>query len=190
MNGFPNSGLMSDTMIAMEMISSTPQFRIDNSGPMSEAIQPCSIDVRLGMAIKRQIRTGRPVGPGNPPTFRDMGEAPGMAAALFPGEFYLASTMERFTLGPSIAMCIEGKSTLGRMGLEVHSTAGWIDPGFSGELTLEMKVVGVDPVWVIPGMYIAQVCVFQLDVGSTRPYGDHSRTSHYQNQSGPTEPAN
>ena len=153
-----------------------------------DAIQPASIDVRLGPVIKKQARTGKPVSLTDPPEFDTMITRQNGGIILYPGNFYLGSTIEQFVVGPNVSLKIEGKSTLGRMGLEVHSTAGWIDPGFNGQITLEMKVVGVDPVEVRPSQFIAQVCVFQLQEPAFRPYGHASRGSKYQNQQGPTGP--
>lgn len=153
--------------------------------PEVDAVQPASVDIRLGRFIKHQVRTEFARSLAAPPVF---GEWEDTVFTLYPGEFYLGSTMETVKLGPRTSVKLEGKSSWGRCGLEVHSTAGWIDPGFEGQITLEMKVVGVDPVTVKAGDYIAQLCVFYMDYAAVRPYGDPSRSSKYQGQNGPTAP--
>jgi deoxycytidine triphosphate deaminase len=97
-----------------------------------------------------------------------------------------ANTYEDFNVGPGVALKLEGKSSWARVGLMVHSTAGWIDPGFEGQITLEMKVIGVDAVTVCRGETIAQVSVFLLDHDALRPYGP-ARGNHYHGQVGATE---
>jgi len=105
---------------------------------------------------------------------------------FYPGQFYLANTVEAISLDPDVAAQVEGKSTWGRLGLEVHSTAGWIDPGFSGQITLEIKVVGPCPVVVEVGEPVAQLCFFRMDSSSRKPYG--SDNGKYQDQMGATPP--
>jgi dCTP deaminase len=105
---------------------------------------------------------------------------------LHPGEFVLGSTLETITLDESIAGRIEGKSSLGRLGLLTHSTAGFIDPGFSGHITLELSNVANLPIKLWPGMKIGQLCVFQLTTPSSAPYGSSAYGSRYQGQRGPT----
>jgi dCTP deaminase len=105
---------------------------------------------------------------------------------LHPGEFVLGSTFETITLGDAIAARLEGKSSLGRLGLLTHSTAGFIDPGFSGHVTLELSNVATLPIKLWPGMKIGQFCFFQLSSPSVEPYGSASYGSRYQGQRGPT----
>jgi dCTP deaminase len=102
---------------------------------------------------------------------------------LHPGEFVLATTVEVVTLSAGIAARIEGKSSLGRLGLQTHSTAGFIDPGFAGTITLELSNVARLPIKLYAGMKIGQLAFFRLDTPTDQPYG--SNGSHYQNQSGP-----
>jgi dCTP deaminase len=102
---------------------------------------------------------------------------------LHPGEFVLASTLEKVELSPHLAARLEGKSSLGRLGLVVHSTAGWIDPGFRGTVTLELSNVSRLPIRLHPGMRIGQLCLFYLLSPARRPYG--TRGNHYQDQQGP-----
>ncbi|MCB0912378.1 MAG: dCTP deaminase, partial [Propionibacteriaceae bacterium] len=105
---------------------------------------------------------------------------------LHPGEFVLASTYEVVTLPDDIAARLEGKSSLGRLGLLTHSTAGFIDPGFSGHVTLELSNVATLPIKLWPGMKIGQLCFFQLSSPAEHPYGSATTGSHYQGQRGPT----
>jgi dCTP deaminase len=105
---------------------------------------------------------------------------------LHPGEFVLGSTLEEVGLDESIAARIEGKSSLGRLGLLVHSTAGFIDPGFRGHITLELSNAANLPIRLWPGMRIGQLCVFALTTPASAPYGAATYGSHYQGQRGPT----
>jgi dCTP deaminase len=105
---------------------------------------------------------------------------------LHPGEFVLGSTFEVITLGNDLASRLEGKSSLGRLGLLTHSTAGFIDPGFSGHVTLELSNVANLPIKLYPGMKIGQICVLQLSSPSEHPYGSSVYGSRYQDQRGPT----
>jgi dCTP deaminase len=105
---------------------------------------------------------------------------------LHPGEFVLASTFELFTLPDDLAGRLEGKSSLGRLGLLTHSTAGFIDPGFSGHITLELSNVANLPITLWPGMKIGQLCLFQLTSSAEYPYGSVEVGSRYQGQRGPT----
>jgi dCTP deaminase len=110
----------------------------------------------------------------------------GQPFVLHPGEFVLASTLEVITLGDALAARIEGKSSLGRLGLLTHSTAGFIDPGFSGHVTLELSNVATLPMTLWPGMKIGQLCVFRLSSPADNPYGSTVAGSRYQDQRGPT----
>ena len=105
---------------------------------------------------------------------------------LHPGEFVLASTYEVITLPDDIAGRLEGKSSLGRLGLLTHSTAGFIDPGFSGHITLELSNVANLPVKLFPGMKIGQLCLIKLSSPAENPYGSALYVSRYQGQRGPT----
>ena len=105
---------------------------------------------------------------------------------LHPGEFVLASTYEVITLPDDIAGRLEGKSSLGRLGLLTHSTAGFIDPGFSGHITLELSNVANLPVKLFAGMKIGQLCLIKLSSPAEHPYGSEKYGSRYQGQRGPT----
>ena len=105
---------------------------------------------------------------------------------LHPGEFVLGSTYEVVSLPDDIAARVEGKSSLGRLGLLTHATAGFVDPGFSGHVTLELANVATLPIKLYPGMKIGQFCFFRLSSPSEHPYGSAKYGSRYQGQRGPT----
>lgn len=105
---------------------------------------------------------------------------------LHPGEFVLGATYEQVTLPEDIAARLEGKSSLGRLGLLTHSTAGFIDPGFTGHITLELSNTATMPIKLYPGMKVGQLCFFQLSSPAIAPYGSGAHGSRYQGQRGPT----
>jgi dCTP deaminase len=105
---------------------------------------------------------------------------------LHPGEFVLGSTYEVVTLPDDIAARVEGKSSLGRLGLLTHATAGVVDPGVSGHGTLELAYVATLPIKLYPGMKIGQLCFFRLSSPAEHPYGSAKYGSRYQGQRGPT----
>jgi dCTP deaminase len=105
---------------------------------------------------------------------------------LHPGEFVLGSTYEVVTLPDDLAARVEGKSSLGRLGLLTHATAGFVDPGFSGHVTLELANVATLPIKLYPGMKIGQLCFFRLSSPAEHPYGSAKYGSRYQGQRGPT----
>ena len=152
-------------------------------------LQPASIDVRLDEffrvfdnhrhayvdpALKQEdlTRLVRPAG--------------GEPFVLHPGEFVLASTYEEVRLGDDLAARLEGKSSLGRLGLITHSTAGFIDPGFHGHITLELSNLTRVPLLLWPGMKIGQLALFAMSSPAEHPYGSTVRGSRYQGQHGPT----
>jgi dCTP deaminase len=105
---------------------------------------------------------------------------------LHPGEFVLGSTLEVVRIPDDLAARLEGKSSLGRLGLLTHSTAGFVDPGFSGHITLELSNVANLPITLWPGMKIGQLCLFQLSSPAEHSYGSAVYGSRYQDQRGPT----
>jgi dCTP deaminase len=105
---------------------------------------------------------------------------------LHPGEFVLGSTLERVALPDDLVARLEGKSSLGRLGLLIHSTAGYVDPGWDGYLTLELSNVANLPITIYPRMKIGQISFFRLTTPAERPYGSSGRGSKYQGQRGPT----
>jgi dCTP deaminase len=108
------------------------------------------------------------------------------AFILHPGEFVLGSTCEYVRLPDDLVARLEGKSSLGRLGLLIHSTAGYVDPGFQGHLTLELSNVANLPITIYPGMKIGQISFFALSSPAESPYGSAGRDSKYQGQRGPT----
>ena len=158
--------------------------------PYDEAmIQPSSVDIRLDRYFRvfdnhkyphidpavEQADLTREVEPEGDDPF-----------ILHPGEFVLGSTYEVCTLPDDIAARVEGKSSLGRLGLLTHATAGFVDPGFSGHVTLELANVATLPIKLYPGMKIGQLCFFRLSSPAEHPYGSEKYGSRYQGQRGPT----
>ena len=110
----------------------------------------------------------------------------GRAFILHPGEFVLGATLERVKLPDDLVARLEGKSSLGRLGLLIHSTAGYVDPGWNGYLTLELSNVANLPITIYPGMKIGQISFFRLSTPAETPYGSEGAGSKYQGQRGPT----
>ncbi|OIQ82935.1 deoxycytidine triphosphate deaminase [mine drainage metagenome] len=158
--------------------------------PFEESmIQPSSVDVRLDRFFRVFENHRYPfIDPAveQPDLTREVSTDGDEPFILHPGEFVLASTYEVITLPDDIAGRLEGKSSLGRLGLLTHSTAGFIDPGFSGHITLELSNVANLPVTLHPGMKIGQLCLFQLSSPAEHPYGSAKYGSRYQGQRGPT----
>ncbi len=105
---------------------------------------------------------------------------------IHPGEFMLGNTVERVALGSDLVGRVEGKSSLGRLGLIIHATAGYIDPGFDGHITLELSNVANLPIRLYPGMKIGQISFFNMTTAADRPYGHPSLGSKYKGQEAPT----
>jgi dCTP deaminase len=105
---------------------------------------------------------------------------------LHPGEFLLGSTVERVALPNDLVARLEGKSSLGRLGLLIHSTAGFVDAGWDGHLTLELSNVANLPITLYPGMKIGQISFFEMTTPADRPYGSSGLGSKYRGQRGPT----
>jgi len=158
--------------------------------PFDEAmIQPSSVDVRLDKFFRVfENHKYSVIDPSidQPELTREVVAEDGEHFILHPGEFVLASTYEVITLPDDIAGRLEGKSSLGRLGLLTHSTAGFIDPGFSGHITLELSNVANLPVKLFPGMKIGQLCLIKLSSPAEHPYGSAIYASRYQGQRGPT----
>jgi dCTP deaminase len=152
-------------------------------------IQPSSIDVRLDKFFRLFDNHKYPfIDPAQdqPDLTRLVEVERGEPFILHPGEFVLGSTFEMVTLPDDIAARLEGKSSLGRLGLLTHSTAGFIDPGFTGHVTLELSNVATLPIKLWPGMKIGQLCFFRLSSAAESPYGSAQYGSRYQGQRGPT----
>ncbi|MEW6059191.1 MAG: dCTP deaminase [Actinomycetota bacterium] len=121
------------------------------------------------------------------PDLTELVEVPaGEPFILHPGEFVLGSTVERVAIPNDMVARLEGKSSLGRLGLLIHSTAGYVDPGWDGYLTLELSNVANLPITIYPGMKIGQISFFRLTTSAERPYGSKGTRSKYQGQRGPT----
>ncbi len=152
-----------------------------------DAIQPSSIDVRLDNRFRVFYTARHPYIDVKQP-MEDLTELvevkPDEAFILHPGEFVLGSTLERVALPDDLVARLEGKSSLGRLGLLIHSTAGYVDPGWDGYLTLELSNVANLPITLYPGMKIGQISFFQLTTPAETPYG--SAGNKYQGQRGPT----
>ena len=155
----------------------------------AEMVQPSSVDVRIDRYFRvfenhryphidpsvEQAELTRLVEPEGDEPF-----------ILHPGEFVLGSTYEVVSLPDDVSARLEGKSSLGRLGLLTHSTAGFIDAGFSGHVTLELSNVATLPIKLWPGMKIGQLCFFRLTSPAEAPYGSGAQGSRYQGQRGPT----
>jgi len=164
------------------------RVRID---PFDEAmVQPASIDLRLGTSFRvfHNHRIGA-IDLADPP--KNLTELvdlqDGESFVIHPGEFVLGTTQEHVELPDDIVSRIEGKSSVGRLGLIVHATAGFVDPGFKGTLTLEMTNLTRVPIVLWPGKPIAQLSFMALDRPAERPYGHPDLGSHYHGQIEATE---
>ena len=184
------------SIVAMVMVLSDRSIKeaLDNGSiiiePLGEdCIQPSSVDLHIDQYFRvfrnhsyRVIDVKEPqedltelidVGPTEP-------------MILHPGEFLLGSTQERIAIPNNIVGRLEGKSSLGRLGLVIHSTAGFIDAGWDGHITLELSNVANLPITLYPGMKIGQISFFQMTTEADRPYGTSSLGSKYRGQRGPT----
>ena len=177
--------LLSDRDIRAELESG--RVRLDPYEPAM--IQPSSIDVRLDKFFRLfDNHKYAVIDPAEEqPELTHFVEVPaGEPFILHPGEFVLGSTYEQVALPDDVAARLEGKSSLGRLGLLTHSTAGFVDPGFTGHVTLELSNVATLPIKLWPGMKVGQLCFFRLSSPAERPYGAGATGSHYQGQRGPT----
>jgi dCTP deaminase len=155
----------------------------------AEMVQPASVDVRLDRYFRLFDNHKYPfIDPADeqPELTRLVEVAAGEPFILHPGEFVLASTYEVITLPGDVAARLEGKSSLGRLGLLTHSTAGFVDPGFTGHVTLELSNVATLPIKLWPGMKVGQFCFFRLSSPAEHPYGTGPYGNRYQGQRGPT----
>src|SRR4051794_32325494 len=152
-------------------------------------VQPCSIDVRVGDSF-RVFRNSRYPYIDVKQPMEDLTElvrvADGEAFILHPGEFVLGVVLERVRLPDDLVATLDGKSSLGRLGLVVHQTAGVVDAGFDGHITLELANMANLPITVYPGMKIGQLSFMTLTTPAQTPYGSGSLGSKYQGQREPT----
>ena len=152
-------------------------------------IQPSSIDLHVDSQFRVFANNRYPyidVKQEQPDLTELVETKPDEAFILHPGEFVLGSTLERVRLPDDLVARLEGKSSLGRLGLLIHSTAGFIDPGFDGHVTLELSNVANLPITIYPEMKIGQLSFMQLSEPAERPYGSDGMGSKYQGQRGPT----
>lgn len=154
-----------------------------------QQIQPASVDVRLGDEfLVFRNHTCEVIDPFDKPSdLMDQAKvSEGQAFILHPGEFVLGTTLEAIGLPDDIVARVEGKSSLGRLGLLIHATAGFVDPGWKrGQITLELSNVATLPIKLWPGMKIGQLSFHTLDAPAERPYGHPELNSKYVGQSGP-----
>lgn len=152
-------------------------------------IQPASIDVRLDstfLAFRRHTTECIDPRALDGDLMEPVTVAEGQPFILHPGEFVLGTTLERLTVPDDVVARVEGKSSLGRLGLLIHATAGFVDPGWAnGQITLELSNVAPLPIKLWPGMKIGQLSFMQMDSAAQRPYGHPELSSKYQGQSGP-----
>lgn len=152
-------------------------------------VQPCSVDLRLASQFVLFRPAATPfIDPESQDLvdFTEIFDVPdGQSFVLHPGEFVLGSTVEHVSVPEDLLAKVDGRSSLGRLAILIHATAGFIDPGFRGTITLELSNVGRLPVALRPGMRICQVSFETLTSAVRRPYGAR-RGSKYQNQVGPT----
>ena len=158
--------------------------------PYEEAhVQPSSVDLRVASTFRVFANHLYPcINPRqHQENLTSLHEVePGDHFILHPGEFALGATLERVRLGDDVVARLEGKSSLGRLGLMIHSTAGFVDPGFNGHLTLELSNVAQLPITIYPQMRIGQISFYQMTTPAANPYGSRVIGSKYQGQMGPT----
>lgn len=163
----------------------TGQLKIE-PGPDEQQIQPASLDIRLGNDFVRFREVRGALDVRDKETFQNVtfSEAVGddKPVTIKPGEFILAVTKEKFYMPDNLVARVEGRSSVGRMGLAVHVTAGFIDPGFEGFITFELANLNRFPITVYPGMRIAQIAFETTSTPAEKPYGHEERNSKYQGQ--------
>jgi dCTP deaminase len=151
-------------------------------------IQPASVDLRLDtrFVLFRPSQVAA-IDPSNVPDdlHEEIEVRPGQPFVLHPGDFALANTIESVRIPNDLVARVEGRSSLGRLALLVHATAGFIDPGFEGQITLELSNLGRAPVLLHPGMRVSQIVIHEMKSPAERPYGA-ARGSKYHGQMGPT----
>ena len=154
-----------------------------------DCVQPSSVDLHVDAQFRVFANSRYPyidVRREMPDLTELVSVAPGEPFILHPGEFVLGSTLERVRIPDDMVARLEGKSSLGRLGLLIHSTAGYVDPGWDGFLTLELSNVANLPITIYPEMKIGQISFFRLTTAAEVPYGSTGTGSKYQGQRGPT----
>lgn len=155
---------------------------------MDTQLQPASVDLRLGSSFARFVppwSRHTAIVPGETDIDALMEQMEAERHVFGPREFWLASTLERVYVGTSLVARVEGRSSFGRLGLTVHSTAGFVDPGFDGQITLEMTNEGVYPIVLHAGMRVCQLVFERLGKEAEQPYGV-KEGAKYQGQIGAT----
>jgi dCTP deaminase len=155
----------------------------------ASCVQPSSVDLHVDSRFRVFANSRYPYidVKREMPDLTELVEVPESEAfVLHPGEFVLGSTLERVSLPADLVARLEGKSSLGRLGLLIHSTAGYVDPGWDGYLTLELSNVANLPITIYPGMKVGQISFFRLSTAAAAPYGSAGTRSKYQGQRGPT----
>ena len=162
---------------------------VEPLGDVDQQVQPASVDLRLGERFLEFQRTNIPCI--HPTEADEVGEYvtettvdEGDEFILHPGDFVLGTTHERVEIPADLIAHVEGRSSLGRLAVVVHATAGLCDPGYRGQITLELSNLGTAPVALTPGMRISQLTFTELKTEAERPYGSE-RGSKYQDQDGP-----
>jgi dCTP deaminase len=177
--------ILSDRDLKIELESG--RVVVDPLG--ANAIQPSSIDLRIGRHFRIFANTRYPYIDVRKPMegLTELVEVTGEEPfILHPGEFVLGTTLERVAIPDDLVGRLEGKSSLGRLGLLIHSTAGFVDAGFAGNLTLELSNVANLPITLYPGMKIGQISLFRMSSPAEHPYGSNRLGSKYLDQVGPT----
>ncbi len=162
---------------------------VDPLDDIDMQVQPASVDLRLGEEFLEFQRANIPcIHPNREDEISDYVEETvvpeGEEFVLHPGDFVLGTTKERVAIPDDLVAHVEGRSSLGRLAIVVHATAGLADPGYEGQITLELSNLGTAPVALTPGMRISQLTFTELSSPAARPYGAE-RGSKYQGQSGP-----
>lgn len=167
----------------------TEELVVEPIDDLDMQIQPASIDLRLGEEFLEFQRTNIScIHPNRKDEVSDYVSETiipeGNEFILHPGDFVLGTTKERVEIPPDLLATVEGRSSLGRLAVVIHATAGVVDPGYCGQITLELSNLGTAPVALTPGMRVSQLVFTELTQPSARPYGA-ARDSKYQNQAGP-----
>jgi dCTP deaminase len=183
-----------DSLSPVVLSDKSIREQLDRGGIVIEplgdgALQPSSVDLRVDRLFRVFRNDTTPyIDPKQPQEdLTELVEVPdGGSFILHPGEFVLGSTLERVALGDELVARLEGKSSLGRLGLLIHSTAGFVDAGWDGHLTLELSNVANLPIAIYPGMKIGQISFLRMTTAAERAYGSEATRSKYQGQRGPT----
>jgi len=177
--------ILSDTTIREELAAG----RIIIEPLSADAVQPSSVDLHVDRYFRvfRNDTTPYIDPKQHQEDLTELVEVGDEGAfILHPGEFVLGSTLERVALPDDLVARLEGKSSLGRLGLLIHSTAGFVDAGWDGHLTLELSNVANLPIALYPGMKIGQISFLRMTTAAEHPYGSQTTGSKYQGQRGPT----